>query len=107
MTEPVAGDPLAVTVAVEDTGKIEDSQTVTLDVPGLGGNETGVTLAGGASTAVTLSVENIGVGPRTGLLTVDAGNLGSAERGLNLAGGESTVKMISLFTEPQQVGTTP
>jgi hypothetical protein len=46
-----------VTVAVENTGEVADSQTVTLDVPGLGANETNVTLAGGASTEVGLSVE--------------------------------------------------
>ncbi len=56
-TDPVAGEQLTVTVAVENTGEVADSQTVTLDVPGLGGDETNVTLAGGASTEVGFSVE--------------------------------------------------
>jgi len=55
-TDPVEGDSLQVTASVENTGDIEATQTVTLDVPGLGSSSTPVTLGGGNATNETLSV---------------------------------------------------
>jgi len=54
--QPVEGEPLGVDADVENVGDTEDTQTVTLDIPGLGTNSTAVTLAGGSSTVVSLSV---------------------------------------------------
>ncbi len=56
VTEPVAGDSLSVTAGIENTGDLEDTQTITLDVPGLGSDATQVTLNGRNSTDETLGV---------------------------------------------------
>ena len=55
-TSPVEGDPLEVTARIENTGDQSDTQTVALDVPGLGSDSTNVSLEGGRSTTETLSV---------------------------------------------------
>jgi hypothetical protein len=55
-TDPVAGEDLAVTAGVENVGDVEGTETVTLDVAGLGTNATNVTLGGGEATEVTLAV---------------------------------------------------
>jgi hypothetical protein len=55
-SDPVAGEDLAVTAEITNTGDTEDTRTVTLDVPGLGSNSTELTLDAGASTTETLSV---------------------------------------------------
>jgi hypothetical protein len=59
---PVAeGETLSVEATVENTGNVEDTQTITLDAGALGTDSTSVTLDGGASTDVTLFVgTNIG-----------------------------------------------
>jgi subtilisin family serine protease len=54
--EPVEGETLTVTAGVENTGDTEDSESVSLDVPGLGGDTANVTLGGNESTTETLSV---------------------------------------------------
>ena len=56
VTEPTEGDALDVDVEIENSGDVEDTQTVDLDVPDLGSDETDVTLAGNESTEETLSV---------------------------------------------------
>jgi subtilisin family serine protease len=53
---PVEGEPLNVTATIENTGDIEDTQTINLSVGALGSDSTTVTLGGGASTNPTLSV---------------------------------------------------
>ncbi len=53
---PVEGEQLNVTTSIENTGDVQDSQEVTLDVGPLGTDSTTVTLGGGSSTNVTLSV---------------------------------------------------
>jgi hypothetical protein len=55
-TTPVAGEPLDVTVQVENLGDVEGTQTVALDAGPLGTDETNVTLASEATTETTLSV---------------------------------------------------
>jgi len=50
------GETLSVDAQVENTGDESDTQTITLDVPGLGQDSTSETLSGGALTTVTLSV---------------------------------------------------
>jgi hypothetical protein len=53
---PVEGEQLNVTASIENTGDIQDTQTVTLDAGALGTNSTSVSLDGGNSTTETLSV---------------------------------------------------
>ena len=53
---PVAGEHLDVTVAVENAGSAGGTQTLTLDVPGLGRANTTVGLAAGATAEETVSV---------------------------------------------------
>jgi hypothetical protein len=60
-TTPAEGETLNVTVGIENTGAVEGTQTVTLDVGALGTDSTSVTLDGGGSTTLTL-----GVGTDTG-----------------------------------------
>lgn len=55
-TQPVQGEPLGVTVAVENVGGIADIQPVTLDIDGLGVDDTAVSLDPGGATEETLSV---------------------------------------------------
>jgi PKD repeat protein len=55
-TTPVEGGQLDVNVTVENVGGVVGTQTISLDVGGLGTASTDVTLAGGASTTETLSV---------------------------------------------------
>ena len=50
------GETLTVDATVENTGDKSDTQTIRLDVPGLGQDSTDVNLGGGESTTVTLSV---------------------------------------------------
>lgn len=50
------GDTLEVTVEIANTGDVEDTQTVGLDVVDLGSDESEVTLGAGESTAVTLTL---------------------------------------------------
>jgi hypothetical protein len=50
------GNVFLIDAQVENTGQQTGTQTVTLDVPGVGQDSTDVTLAGGQSTAVTLAV---------------------------------------------------
>jgi len=52
----VEGDPLTVTANITNTGDLEDTQSVTLDIGALGSASTQLTLAAGASTETTLSV---------------------------------------------------
>ncbi len=54
--DPVEGETLSVEATVENTGDVDDTQTITLDAASLGSDSTALSLAGGASTAVTLSV---------------------------------------------------
>jgi PKD repeat protein len=60
-TTPAEGETLNVTAGIENTGAVEGTQTVTLDVGALGTDSTSVTLDGGSSTTLTL-----GVGTDTG-----------------------------------------
>jgi outer membrane protein assembly factor BamB/serine/threonine protein kinase/FKBP-type peptidyl-prolyl cis-trans isomerase 2 len=71
---PVAGDPLEVTVAVENIGDEAGSQTVELSAPGLGSDSVGVDLDGGSSTIeeLSLSTGNGDAGEYT--VTVETGN---------------------------------
>jgi hypothetical protein len=55
-TTVTAGGALAVTADVTNAGEGSGTQTVTLDVPGLGTQTTEVTLDGGESTVVTLEL---------------------------------------------------
>jgi hypothetical protein len=57
---PVEGNDLDVTVKVENTGDRSGTQTINLDVPGLGSDSTGVFLSGGNSKTRTLSVGTSG-----------------------------------------------
>ncbi len=50
------GETLSVDAQIENTGDESATQTVTLDVPGLGQDSTSVTLSGGTSKTKTLSV---------------------------------------------------
>jgi len=50
------GDTLTVEAQIENTGDDSATQTVTLDVPGLGQNSTSVSLSGGQSTTETFAV---------------------------------------------------
>ncbi|PSP60063.1 hypothetical protein BRC73_04180 [Halobacteriales archaeon QH_7_66_37] len=50
------GETLTVDATVENTGDESGTQTITLDVPGLGQDSTTETLSGGTSTTVSLSV---------------------------------------------------
>ncbi|WP_299269864.1 S8 family serine peptidase, partial [Halorientalis sp.] len=52
----VAGETLTVDAAVENTGDVADTQTVTLDAGSLGGTSTTTTLAGGETVTETLSL---------------------------------------------------
>ena len=54
--EPVEGEDLDVTVAVENTGDVEDTQTVELDIEGLGDDQVELSLESGESVTETLSV---------------------------------------------------
>jgi subtilisin family serine protease len=56
----VAGETLTVDAAIENTGDVADTQTITLDAGGLGTDATSVSLAGGESTSVALSVATVG-----------------------------------------------
>jgi hypothetical protein len=53
---PVEGDPLQVTATVTNTGEVTDTQTITLDVPGLGSASKSVSLSGGTTTTESLFV---------------------------------------------------
>ena len=55
-TESVAGESLTVSATIENTGDESGTQTVTLDVPALGTDNTTVTLEAGNETTVTLSI---------------------------------------------------
>jgi len=57
---PVEGNDLDVTVKIENTGDRSGTQTINLDVPGLGSDSTGVFLSGGNSKTRTLSVGTSG-----------------------------------------------
>jgi outer membrane protein assembly factor BamB len=57
VTESTAGESLELTVAVENTGSTEGTQTVTLSVSDLGERQRDITLGGGESTTETFSVE--------------------------------------------------
>jgi hypothetical protein len=50
------GETLSVTAQVQNIGEQSDTQTVTLDVSGLGSDSASVDLSGGDSTSVTLAV---------------------------------------------------
>ena len=50
------GETLTVDATVDNTGDESATQTITLDIPGLGQDSTDVTLSGGESTTVSLSV---------------------------------------------------
>jgi len=53
---PFEGEDIEVTATVTNTGGVSDTQTVTLDVPGLGANSTTVSLDPGNSTTETFSI---------------------------------------------------
>jgi len=68
------GDPVTVDARVENTGDRNATQSIALDVPGLGENTTAAMLQGGASTNVSLSV---GTSPEDGgeyTATVESAN---------------------------------
>jgi hypothetical protein len=54
--QPFEGEDIEVTATVTNTGGVSDTQTVELDVPGLGTNATAVSLAPGNSTTRTFSI---------------------------------------------------
>ena len=55
--ETFHGDTVTFTVAVTNTGDVDDTQTIELDVPGLGADSTDLTIAAGETTETTLTIE--------------------------------------------------
>lgn len=55
-SDAVEGEDIEVTAEVENAGDVEDTQSITLDVPDLGADATELSLDGGESTEETLAV---------------------------------------------------
>ncbi len=85
-TDPVAGDPLEVTVAVENTGDEAGTQIVELSAPGLGSDSMEVDLDGGESITGELS------------FSTDEGNAGEYTVTARVGGDEAT-RMVTV-SEP-------
>jgi hypothetical protein len=74
VTAPVAGDSLAATVSIENTGDTPGEQTIELSASGLGSDSTTVSLDGGDSTTETLSLSTDEDDDGEYTLTADAGD---------------------------------
>jgi len=100
-----AGETLIVDATVENTGDESATQTIVLDVPGLGGDSTSATLAAGESTSVSLSIDTASsaAGDYTAIVESDDD---SDSRGVSVQGAPYFAVAIDGTNSPVDEGET-
>jgi len=99
------GETLTVDATVDNTGDESATQTITLDIPGLGQDSTDVTLSGGESTTVTLSVSTSSGDGDDYTATVDSDD-DSASTGVTVNAPANFAVAIDGTNEPVTEGET-